>query len=323
MASDPKLTRICVQKVTPPKAAATASSNVFRAAFWKTKLWPEGSTIRIGFLDKPSSANSRTSISKLKEVGRLLDPLQEELKDTPIKEAIKTIVLKRIQPIVGLKLVFVPDANAKSADVRISFADPAAAWSLVGTDAKDASKKDKNPATMNLGWFDVGTVIHEFGHVLGMIHEHQNPRGEQIDWNIPKVDEFMESTQGWDAKQVQHNVLDHYSVDQINGSDFDPQSVMLYFFPASLTLNHQGTKQNFRLSGEDVTWISKTYPGGKMSPAEFYQWAYGESIEKSIQVSKSEATSSQKFKTWEVLLALVAVVLIGILIFWVIKKHWK
>ena len=91
--------------------------------------------------DNPSKANSRTSISQLKKVGRNLDPLQEELKDTPVKEAIKTIVAKRIQPIVGLKFIFVPDEDAKSADIKISFADPTGAWSLVGMDAKDSSKK--------------------------------------------------------------------------------------------------------------------------------------------------------------------------------------
>lgn len=36
---------------------------------------------------------------------------------------------------------------------------------------------------MNLGWFDVSAVLHEFGYVLGMIHEHQSPLDKPIDWN--------------------------------------------------------------------------------------------------------------------------------------------
>ena len=38
-----------------------------------------------------------------------------------------------------------------------------------------------NQATMNLGWQDEGVVLHEFGHTLGFIHEHQNPEGG-IQW---------------------------------------------------------------------------------------------------------------------------------------------
>jgi len=47
---------------------------------------------------------------------------------------------------------------------------------------------------MNFGWFDDNTsdsefsrtVIHEFGHALGMIHEHQHPLAA-IPWDKDKV----------------------------------------------------------------------------------------------------------------------------------------
>ena len=57
---------------------------------------------------------------------------------------------------------------------------------------------------------------------------------------------------------------------------------MLYFFPPELTNNHKGTNNNKRLSREDVEYISKVYPGGKMTPDEFYKEAYGESISGSL-----------------------------------------
>jgi len=35
---------------------------------------------------------------------------------------------------------------------------------------------------MNLGFLDGGTAAHEFGHAIGLAHEHQNPAGG-IQWN--------------------------------------------------------------------------------------------------------------------------------------------
>ena len=318
------VTRICVEKVLPHHRshyAAISGNEELRAAFYENKVWPSKSEIKIGFLDSPTSANKRTDIATLKSVGQHIDPLQETLKDTPIKDAVRTIVKQRIQPLVGLEFSFVPDEEAKTADVRISFKDPDGAWSLVGTDAQHPSQDGK--ATMNLGWFDVGTVIHEFGHVLGMIHEHQNPKGLQIDWNVPAVNSYMSRTQGWDPQEVKTNVLNRYKADQINGSAFDPLSVMLYFFPGSLTLNNEGTRQNFSLSGEDAVWISKTYPGGSLSPSKFYHKAYDRSLESSLQESKADL-AEMSGKTPHTIALVVFVILllagIGVLIWWLLKK---
>lgn len=54
---------------------------------------------------------------------------------------------------------------------------------------------------------------------------------------------------------------------------------MLYFFPASLTTNNEGTKQNLRLSPSDVKYIEKIYPGGEETPEDFYENAFGITIE--------------------------------------------
>ena len=112
---------------------------------------------------------------------------------------------------------------------------------------------------MNFGWFDVATVMHEFGHVLGMIHEHQNPNGNQIPWNTEAVYDWGKRTQGWDQKTIYNNIIKPYNVDSINGSVYDPKSIMLYFFPPSLTLNNKGTEQNNILSFGDVIYLADVY----------------------------------------------------------------
>ncbi len=51
---------------------------------------------------------------------------------------------------------------------------------------------------MNLGFLDGGTAAHEFGHAIGLAHEHQNPAGG-IQWNEEVViRELAKSPNFWD-----------------------------------------------------------------------------------------------------------------------------
>ncbi len=149
--------------------------------------------------------------------------------------------------------------NAPNAEIRITFDANDGAWSYVGTDAKGIPL---NEATMNLGFMDGGTTAHEFGHAIGLAHEHQNPAGG-IEWNEAVViRELAKSPNFWDEATTRHNVLRKYSADQINGTQFDPDSIMLYFFPAEWTTNGIATKANEELSAIDKQFIA----GAKMYP---------------------------------------------------------
>jgi hypothetical protein len=112
---------------------------------------------------------------------------------------------------------------------------------------------------------------------MGMIHEHQNPRGKSIDWNVPKVEEYMKNTQGWDKESTDKNIIDRYDINTINGSDFDPDSIMLYFYPADLTLDDKGTSENNTLSITDMIWLSKIYPGGSTNYQTLHDKIYNSS----------------------------------------------
>lgn len=253
------------------------------AAFYTAKLWPNNSTITVGFLEQPDNIH-RTSLIELeahRDENRnsfKIDPLQYEINNIDIISAIKKIVIERIIPITNLKFVFIE--NPSTAQIRISFDSGQGAWALLGTDC--LTKTDPKDATMNLGWFDVPTTIHEFGHVIGLIHEHQNPKGNLIQWDENAVYSWAEQTQGWDHDTTFHNIIEKYASEQINGSEFDPNSIMLYFFPASLTKNNQGTHENLRLSPYDVQYINSVYPNSPESPQKFYQDIYNEHIEPSV-----------------------------------------
>jgi serralysin len=74
-------------------------------------------------------------------------------------------------------------------------------------------------------------VLHEFGHALGMIHEHQNPANE-IQWNNPEVYRALGGPpNNWDTDTIDHNMFREYSQDQTQFTDFDEKSIMLYSFP--------------------------------------------------------------------------------------------
>lgn len=158
--------------------------------------------------------------------------------------------------------------NAPNAEIRIKFDPDDGAWSYLGTDSRSIPA---NEPTMNLGFLDGGTAAHEFGHAIGLAHEHQNPAGG-IQWNEPVViREMARSPNFWDEATTRHNILRRYQADQVNGTAFDPASIMLYFFPASWTLNGIGTEANEVLSRMDQEFIAgaKMYPktGGVVSNA--------------------------------------------------------
>ena len=321
--------RICIEKIIhehQDEYDKIHNSNLgghhlkkLRAAFFKKKLWPKNSKILIGFLGNPPSNLIKTPLQNLKQHAneKKIDPLQEEVYNTDIKVMIKKIIKERIQPLVNLHISFVDDPN--KANVRISFDPAGGSWSLVGTD----HLKTKKDATINFGWFDVPTVIHEFGHMLGMIHEHQNPRGETIKWDKNKLYSWTLNTQGWGKEKTNINIIDKYDIENINGSNYDPLSIMLYFFPANLTTNNKGSYQNLKLSGLDVKWINKMYPT-KIDISQFYKKIYNEKINTSISKSKKQAKSGKnKLLNIMIIVGIIILLLMGIGIYFVFYKYRK
>jgi Astacin (Peptidase family M12A)/Bacterial pre-peptidase C-terminal domain len=149
--------------------------------------------------------------------------------------------------------------NAPNAEIRIAFNSNDGAWSYIGTDARSIPT---DQPTMNLGFLDGGTAAHEFGHAIGLAHEHQNPAGG-IEWNEEVVlRDLSGPPNSWPPAQIRHNVLNKYSVDQIRGTEFDRDSIMLYFFPDTWVKSGEGTKENDVLSNLDKQFIAsaQAYP---------------------------------------------------------------
>ncbi|HEY7028068.1 MAG TPA: M12 family metallopeptidase [Gemmatimonadales bacterium] len=95
---------------------------------------------------------------------------------TPTEQATARTQAAWWTQVANLKIEF---DNAPNAEIRVSFDPGDGAWSYIGTENRSIPL---NEATMNLGFLDGGTAGHEFGHAIGLAHEHQNPAGGMRRW---------------------------------------------------------------------------------------------------------------------------------------------
>ena len=240
-------------------------------------------------ITREKSAENNYSVEYKEEGFAILDDLEKKYLSydpsadidypTKIKDAIKEIVETRWKPYVNINFIFV-DSMIDS-DIRINFNTRLGSNSSVGSDCcNEPSKKTKT--TMNFAWFDVGTVLHEFGHALGLIHEHQSPMEGGIPrdvWNRQGLYKFYEPdmiSRGINPgdpayrkeadKIIITNVFSNYSKSDIKGTPFDQYSIMLYPFPYYVFVGGlygkypKGTRKNTILSVMDVLYISELYP---------------------------------------------------------------
>lgn len=176
-------------------------------------------------------------------------------------------VQQRIEPIVhewsqyaNITFQFV---KGPSADIRISFDPKGGSWSYLGVQSNFFWYWGK--PSMNFGWLTPTTeeeeyrrvVLHEFGHALGLIHEHLSP-SVTIPWDEQKVYDYFERTNGWSQEQTRTQVLNRIQADKYTRFDID--SIMLYSFPAELTKDGSSTPWNTELSAMDKEFIGQLYP---------------------------------------------------------------
>ena len=231
--------------------------------------------------------SSLTSLENTYDVnGNLMkiDPIEYEIRKLSPIEAVKKVIRERIEPFINLKFEFLDEKeNFSLLDtgvIRINFDPNKGSWALIGIDHYFS----RDDTTMNLGWLDSATIMHEFGHFIGLVHEHQIPFGKPIEWNKPVVYKWAKATQGWDEKTTHNNIIKKYSKNQINGIKYDPTSIMLYFFPKELTLDNKGSNQNLRLSFADAKYFMSVMPGKKLDLSKFYYKIYNVDIYKTRKI---------------------------------------
>ncbi|WP_457663753.1 hypothetical protein [Sinorhizobium medicae] len=146
-------------------------------------------------------------------------------------------------------------------------------WSTVGRDSEDLAAQSEQ--SMNFALFNINpppepefsrVVLHEFGHAIGLQHEHQSykaPCVNEFDWDA--IYNYLQGPPNyWSTEQIDHNLKPRPSGDNNEASTFDVTSIMLYSFPKNFYKSGVSaqcyTSGNSKLSDFDKDFVKKYYP---------------------------------------------------------------
>ncbi|MEP6805339.1 MAG: matrixin family metalloprotease [Flavobacterium sp.] len=149
------------------------------------------------------------------------------------------------------------------ADIRIGFhltgkENQYGGWSVLGAQTAYMSQDRQ---TMRLGPLTGAedsirrTILHEFGHALGLFHETTNPAAD-IQWDLPKTYKYY-------SLQFTKDQVDRFIINKENAwdySEYDPLSIMHYYIPSFITTNGVGVSVKSELSMTDIVFINKWHP---------------------------------------------------------------
>jgi Astacin (Peptidase family M12A) len=211
---------------------------------------------------------------------------------------------------VGIGLEFQEVSARDEAEIRIGFLRGDGAWSYIGRGILNIGSSQR---TMNFGWDltrraqEVDTAVHEIGHTLGFPHEHQNPIAGIV-WNEDAVYAALgEPPNSWDHNTTFHNIIRKIQPDTVQGSNWDPNSIMHYPFERGLIdapeKYRAGLNPEPGLSERDKEWVRTFYP--TLTPNDYTELKLLQSVPLDIApggqsnfVIRPDATRNYEIRTF-------------------------
>jgi len=260
-------------KVPPRKFPPGFPEMVRRAIIVTQTKWAEGSVIKYCFLNQPSDLAGGDVEKSIAREGF------NAWKDLDINLTIEEVT------------------DSSEANMHVGFKKNDGYWSYVGTEILNKHYNctkcpaagfpsdgtpprcpncgsldlEIEPRTMNLDGATLAidrrrkdVPCHEMGHTLGLPHEHQSPFAG-IEWNKQAVyDEFGGYPNYWPPDVVDWNILEKHDPKEVEGSEWDPNSIMEYEFGPGLILAPEQYKAGVfpagGISPMDQKWIKHWYP---------------------------------------------------------------
>ncbi|MBF0624047.1 MAG: matrixin family metalloprotease [Magnetococcales bacterium] len=290
---NPNQIRHCKMPMVPPRELA-ADVNPRRAGLIRAigSKWVNGTQLTYGFLQNTTDAEKNV-----------------------VRNAFNTW-----QSLCGL--TFQESTDARQAMVRITFDRNDGSWSYVGRDILNTAIVGQGQPTMNFGWnltensYGVTTALHEIGHTLGFHHEHQNPFSGIV-WNEQAVySHFSGPPNHWSRELIDWNILRKLKQNEVDGSQWDKNSIMHYAFEAGLINKPEVYKTAALLppgtiSTIDKDLVQKFYPTTRSEPqplrllqSQTLSLAPGEQKDFNFSPDYSRSYTIQTFGTSDVIMVM-------------------